>query len=207
MSFTPGAGERNNPLFFDPAPQPGDQSMPRQIPKMPQASWSTKDDPAWTAVIAGGFEWYWRSPVFDLRPEYQTGDNLVSSAIPINRSAGLGAGAYLRVLVKAEPSGNFLHAPAIAAGLTCEFLECGNDHVPANMPATAQVPVYALSQFQDCTDLIRAGGTTVNLFGQTYVGASSLYFSPPCEGLRFWQVILHFQSPWAYIIPLQASVY
>lgn len=181
--------------------------MPGMLEKMPQAHWSTRETLALTGDAASGFQKLWKTPIFDLRPEFTAKDGLLSTAIAINRSAGLGAGAKLRVIIFNEsPTGV---DPAVAGALQLFTWEAGNDQPPRqpNQGGTNS-PLFRLTKETDITRQMTAGGLTSTVGGVSFTGGSLVYWTPIAETIRFWQVHLRlFNRNTAAVFGLQASVY
>lgn len=148
----------------------------------PQVPWGQVERAVWLA--AGGLTtWTYRTPIFDLRPEFVgRADTVVSPGVPINHQATYGIGNILQIIIGGEPANQ--------PGLTLEWWELG-DTVGGGNPATAllQLPLLMLARPATLTTELLAGGITVAGEGD---GGTLLAFDAP--GCRFWQVVLQFTS-------------
>lgn len=192
-AFNPLVGRQ--PQSF---PRPLGTSTPGVAEKLPQSSWTSGPVYAvWEPNVTGDYDWYWETPVFNLRPEYTDGDMYATAAVPVNRAAALGAGFYLRVIVFGQP--------AFYGSLSLEYIECAYDQTP--FPTGNQL--YAIIPTTDMTDELLAGGVDVVWRGVTHPGATVLYFTPPAEGVRFWQAKYHFTKSTKAVmnLGLAASLY
>ncbi len=212
--------DRNGTEIFNPLygpqsdPFTGSRTMPGPLVKMEQAHWSDRGSLTFTTDggVVPTYTSRWNSPVFDLRPEFQNKENLLSTAIPVNRSPALGSGAYLRFIMFGRA---FASDPAAIGSLAVSFFEVGNDQPPRQPNPGAVVntasKMFSLSPSVDITKVVNAGGRTVTVGGITYVGGSLLPFSPPGSGIRFWQVHLAFNftdhDPVTDGFGWQASIY
>jgi len=159
----------SNPLF-QPGPS-GIGAIPGPAEKMGLAKWETgPTDFGKAALGAGAFDLNWSTPTFDLRPEFAATDPNPTPAVQINRSAALGTGVYLRILI--------LGQPAFFGDTRWYLQQQGNDHLAT--------PLYLLSQEVDVTTAVRSGGFTTG----AVIGASALACEPPASGVRFWRVLL-----------------
>lgn len=197
MSGADDFAERNNPLLAFVWPDGSVHPiMPGKRPDYGQSRWESRGQARWN-LQAGTttFLWRWQSPILDLRPEYADTDNIASgiATVPINRTAVFGAGTYLRLLVWTHAAVDI----AEVGGLSVSYREMVNDQPPQHMTNQAvagitEAPLFCVSQATDVTDFILEAGRTANIGGLAYRGAALLYFSPPAEGIRFWQVFLDF---------------
>jgi len=152
--------------------------------KPPQAPWGQSQRASW--VNSGGpspvTTWTWKTPVFDLRPEYvMRADTEVTAGVPINHQGTYGIGTILQVIIGGQP--------ANLSDLTVEWWELG-DTIGGGNPATAAagLPLLMLSRPEDITTELLAGGITVAGQGE---GGTLFQFDPP--GCRFWQLVLQFK--------------
>lgn len=172
---------------FDVRPLPPGKSNPHNEFGAPayapggQLPWGQVERAVWTPGAMG--TWTYRTPIFDLRPEYNIrADTVVSSAVPVNHQGMYGLGNVLQVIIGGQPANQ--------PGLTVEWWELG-DTVGGGNPATAlnQLPLLMLARPSDMTTEMLAGGITVAGEGD---GGTLFQFTPP--GCRFWQVVLRFSA-------------
>lgn len=168
--------------------------MPGRRPDLPQSHWKDRQNAAWVNTEGPIWQWRWRSAIFDLRPEYADTDNQgnMAGSIPVNRSAALGVGATLRFILYSL-NGN---DPCQQSGLKVAYWECTNDqaanHQTGQAGAVPESVLFRTSEPTDCRDTVREGGQTVTLDGIVFRGGSLLYFTPPAEGIRYWQLWIQF---------------
>lgn len=213
-------GDRSNPLLAYVWPDGSlHPLMPGKRPDHGQARWESRGQAKWSLQEGTtGFLWRWNSDVLDLRPEYrdtESGSNALAST-PVNRSGAYGAGTAMRLIIWSHSGTNFCDI----AGMSANYWEAVNDQPPAHMtnqavPGVLESTMFRVSRPTDVSDLLLEGGQTANVGGQAFRGATMLNWSPPGEGIRFWQVWLEITinkdtidfNPDAFGINWQASAY
>ncbi len=215
-----GLDDRSNPILACVWPDGTiEPLMPGKRPDHGQARWESRGTAQWAEAETGGWIWRWHSEILDLRPEFRETDGSGASlgAVPVNRSGMMGAGATMRILLWTHDAVDLVEI----GGLAATYFEAANDQPPAHQTNQAvaglqDASMFAVSQPTDITDMVREGGRTRNVDGLAYRGASLLYFTPPGEGIRFWQVWIELTvnkparvnfDPGSLGINWQASVY
>jgi len=198
MAFTPG---RDQPILN----QPGNPFAPNGQPSLRHPASNPSGLLPGTPVVPRGPEcftdvrfqnfvsngidqvWLWESPVFDLRPGVSVGYGNMTPSVPINHEAALGQSIYL-TLILGEASGTA--PPASMNGVTAVYWEDGNAITGDN------TQLMRLTQNQDVTELLLAGGTSL----AAPFGASPFSITPCAISLHFWKV--SFQVTIAGIAPI-----
>ena len=170
---------------FDPRPLPIAKSNPHnefgapQSPNPPQVPYGVVTRADW--VLGGATRvWTFRTPIFDMRPEFAMRADVVATAgVPINHQGTYGMGSTLHLVIGGQP--------AAQDNLKVVWWELG-DPVGGGNPATMpQLPLLILTQPEDITTELLSGGITTAGEGE---GGTQLSFDAP--GCRFWQVVLQF---------------
>lgn len=157
----------------------------------PQVPWGELRRPDWQPGPGNTTVWTYRTPIFDLRPEYAgRADTVVATGVPINHQGTYGLGNILQVIIGGNPS--------FIATVRCRWWELG-DTIGGGNPATAVagLPLLVLSQPEDITTELLCGGLSLAAEGE---GGTLLQFDPP--GCRFWQVVIQFTDRAAGQLPL-----
>lgn len=138
-------------------------------------SWTQRVSQSFVTV-GGNQIWTYETPIFSCRPAVPAASGITSAGIPLNHEAALGQSYYLLVLVGSQGG----VPPASLVGLRMYYTQYGNNITSDEL--------YQLSQEQDCTDTMLAGGETTT--GR--LGASLIAINPVQPSLLFWQVGIRF---------------